>query len=50
MATGAEECTPGDKRNETEERSEGEIIVALDDDDHYHPEYMTRMAEQLLAV
>ena len=48
VTTAAEGNTLGDKRNEILERSEGEIIVALDDDDYYHPEYVGYMAEQLL--
>lgn len=40
--------TLGDKRNEILKICEGEIIVVLDDDDYYHPEYVGYMAEQLL--
>ena len=48
VTTAAEGNTLGDIRNEILEKSEGEIIVALDDDDYYHPEYVGYMAEQLL--
>lgn len=48
VSTAAEEYTLGVKRNEILKMCKGEIIVALDDDDYYHPEYVGHMAEQLL--
>ena len=48
VSTAAEEYTLGVKRREILKMCKGEIIVALDDDDYYHPEYVGYMAEQLL--
>ena len=48
VLTAADEYTLGVKRNEILKICEGEIIVAFDDDDYYHPEYVGNMAEQLL--
>ncbi len=48
VTTTNDESKERDARDDILERSEGEIIAVLDDDDYYHPEYVTRMAEQLL--
>ena len=37
----------GEKRNRLIEQANGEIIVHMDDDDYYHPNYITTMLTQL---
>ena len=42
-----EELTLGDKRNRLNSRASGDVIVHLDDDDHYAPDYARHMLERL---